>query len=689
MKLWLDTETFSEVPIRDGTHAYAARAEVMLLTWAVDDGPVHCWDRTEFDGFPGELHDAITKANEYWWQNGGMFDRPVLKHAMPALYSAMPEHKWRDTMVQAYAHGLPGSMDALSEIFNLGDAGKDKRGKQLIQLFCKPRPANSKVSRYTRLTHPAEWAEFKEYAKQDIVSMRALHAKIPKWNYPNNTEELELWFLDQRMNMGGLYVDTDLAEKAIQAVGDAQEGLAERTREATSGEVGAATQRDALLLHVLNSYGVSLPDMRADTLERRLNDPELPDGVRELISIRLQASTSSTSKFKRLVKGVSADGYLRGLTQFCGAARTGRDAHRLFQPGNMMRPTLPQSDIEIGIESIKAGCADLVTDNVMELCANTMRSVIIAPPGQKIVVSDLANIEGRVAAWVAGEAWKLQAFRDYDAGTGPDLYVKAYSEAFRVALADVSKKLRQIGKVMELMLAYGGGVGAFLTGATTYGINLDDLAASGRDAIPPHIWADAENFWEWSVDTKRNTYGLAHDTFCVCDSIKRLWRLSNSDIGGLWGLLENAARLAIDNPGEEFRAGQWLTFDRKGNWLRIRLPSGRYLNYSAPQAGDSITYLGQNQYTRKFERLKTYGGKLLENVCQAISRDVLFYHLPALAEARYDVRLRVHDEVLAYAPDGLLYGAKHLSKLISAPHAWAPGLPLAAAGFEGYRYRKD
>jgi DNA polymerase bacteriophage-type len=689
MKLWLDTETFSEVPLRDGTHAYAERAEVMLLTWAVDEGPVHCWDRTEFNGLPGELHDAVLKAETFWWQNGGMFDRPVLKHAMPALYSVMPEHKWRDTMVQAYAHGLPGSMGALSEIFKLGDAGKDKRGKQLIQLFCKPRPANSKVSRYTRLTHPAEWAEFKEYAKQDIVSMRALHAKIPKWNYPNNTEELNLWFLDQRMNMGGLYVDVDLAEKAIEAVAAEQASLAERTHEATDGVVCSATQRDALLNHILAEHGVSLPDMRSDTLERRLNDVELPAPVRELISIRLMASTSSTSKYKRLVRGVGSDGYLRGLTQFCGAARTGRDAHRLFQPGNMMRPTLPQSDIEIGIDSIKAGCADLVTENVMELCANTMRSVIIAPPGQKIVVSDLANIEGRVAAWVAGEAWKLQAFRDYDAGTGPDLYVKAYSEAFRVALDAVDKKLRQIGKVMELMLAYGGGVGAFLTGAATYGINLDDLAASGRDAIPPHIWADAENFWNWCVETKRNTYGLAHDTFCVCDSIKRLWRLSNPAISGVWGVLESAAQLAIDNPGEEFRAGQWLTFDRKGNWLRIKLPSGRYLNYPSPQAGDSITYLGQNQYTRKFERLKTYGGKLLENVCQAIARDVLFYHLPALAEARYDVRLRVHDEVLAYAPDGLMYGAKHLSKLISAPHAWAPGLPLAAAGFEGYRYRKD
>lgn len=690
MKLWLDTETYSEVPIANGTHAYAEPAEVMLVTWAVDDGAVHCWDRTEDKTMPGDLFAPALNAHEHWWHNGGMFDRVVLKYAMPTLYSMMPEHKWRDTMVQAYCHGLPGAMSYLSDVFKLGDAGKDKRGKQLIQLFCKPRPANSKVRRYTRETHPAEWEEFKEYAKQDIVAMRLLHEKIPKWNYPNNAAELDLWFLDQRMNMRGVYVDIDLAEKAIEAVADEQTRLAGRTHEATDGVVSSATRRDALLAHILAEYGVTLPDMRAATLERRLGDDALPEPVRELLAIRLMASTSSVSKFKRLVRGVSGGGYLRGLTQFCGASRTGRDAHRLFQPGNMMRPTLEQKDIEIGIDAIKAGCADLITDNVMELTANTMRSVVIAPPGKKLVVSDLANIEGRIAAWVAGEAWKLQAFRDYDEGTGPDLYVKAYSEAFRVPLEEVTKKLRQIGKVMELMLAYAGGVGAFLTGAATYGINLDDLAASGRDAIPPHIWMEAENFWEWSVESKRSTYGLAHDTFCVCDSIKRLWRQSNPAISGFWGVLENAARLAIDNPGEEFRAGEFVTFSRLGNWLRVRLPSGRYLCYPSPRNDEKgITYKGVNQYSRKWERLKTYGGKLLENLCQAIARDILFYGLPDIESAGYSLAFRVHDELVTYAPDDGAHGHADLSARIAKGYPWAKGLPLAAAGFEGYRYRKD
>jgi DNA polymerase len=319
-----------------------------------------------------------------------------------------------------------------------------------------------------------------------------------------------------------------------------------------------------------------------------------------------------------------------------------------------------------------------------------MRSVIIAPPGYKIVVSDLANIEGRVAAWIAGELWKLQAFRDYDKGEGPDLYIKAYAEAFRVALAEVTKKLRQIGKVMELMLAYGGGVGAFLTGAATYGIDLDELARVGRSAIPDAVWAEADNFWNWSVDTKRNTYGLSHDTFCVCDSIKRLWRASNPAISSSWAKLENAARNAISEPGQDFPTCH-VTFRRDGNWLRCILPSGRALCYPSPRVNDEgqISYMGQNQYTRQWSRLTTYGGKLLENICQAMARDVLFYRLPDIEETGYSVRVRIHDEVITYAKDGLLWGHAHLSGILAKPHTWAPGLPLAAAGFEAYRYRKD
>jgi DNA polymerase len=357
--------------------------------------------------------------------------------------------------------------------------------------------------------------------------------------------------------------------------------------------------------------------------------------------------------------------------------------------GNMLRPTLSAEEIETGIESIIAGCADLVTDNVMELCANTMRGIIVSPPGQKIVVADLSNIEGRVGAWIAKEDWKLKAFRDFDEGTGPDLYVKAYASSFNVPAASVDRKKRQVGKVEELMLQYAGGVGAFLTGAATYGIDLDDLARTGREAIPTWAWEEAENFWNWSKETKRSTYGLEQTTFQVCDSIKRLWRHTNPRIAGTWPKLEDAARDAIANEGQDFFVNM-ICFRRAGNWLKVRLPSGRYLSYPAPRVDESgaISYMGLNRYSRKWQRIKTYGGMIFENLCQAIARDVLFYHMPAIMEAGYRVAMRVHDEYITYAPDRREFSPAALSKLMCVPHPWAPDLPLAAAGFEGYRYKK-
>ena len=305
MKLWLDTETFSETPLNHGTHRYAERVEIMIWTWAVDDGPVRTWDVTTGTPMPAELDEAIDAADEYWWQNGGMFDRVVLKHAAPAIYARMPEERWRDTMVQAYAHGLPGKLALLCEIFNIPtDQAKDKEGAQLIQLFCKPRPANSGLRRATRETHPEQWAKFLEYAGNDITAERAVHKAMPRWNYPNNATELAHWHQDQRINMRGMQMDVELAEAAVRAIDRAQKDLAARTVELTDGEVAKATQRDKLLAHLLAEYGIDLPDMKKSTRERRINDPDLPDALRELLAIRLEATMTSSSKYKTLLRGV-------------------------------------------------------------------------------------------------------------------------------------------------------------------------------------------------------------------------------------------------------------------------------------------------------------------------------------------------------------------------------------------------
>lgn len=706
MKLWLDTETYSPTPLKSGTHIYAEPVEIMIVTWAVDDGPVGTWDRTADLAMSAELDFAIDEADEYWWQNGNMFDYTVLGHGMPELRERMPAEKWRDTMVQAYEHSLPGSLDLLCAILGVPlDQAKSKDGNALIQLFCKPRRDGG---RNTRLTHPAEWARFLAYAGKDISAMRAIHNKMPKWNYPNNKKELGFSALDVRINQRGMCVDTDLARAAVKAIDRAQKGHAARTAELTDGEVQKTTQRDKLLKYLLAEYDIELPDMKKSTLERRINDPDLPDPLRELLAIRLEATMTSSSKYKTLLKSVSSDGRLRGTQQFCGANRTGRVAHRGLQPGNMPRPNVDLMKLELGvekladgdaerytamgIEALKADCADQIFGNVMGLTSNVIRGSIIVPEGKKLVVSDLSNIEGRVAAWLSGEDWKLQAFRDFDAGTGADLYKLAYARSFGVSVDDVTKDRRQLGKVQELALAYEGGVGAFVTFTLTYKMELEAIRAAvfaALDLVDPDVVREARNAWEWATKQKR-TLGLEKDVYIACDILKRAWRNAHPATSSYWPELKDAAISAICSPGKTVRARR-IVLRRDGNWLRVQMPSGRQLCYIAPRVDDSgqISYMGVNQYTRKWQRVKTYGGKLFENLCQAVARDVLFENMPHVENAGYEILLSIHDELLTEAPDTDEFNADGLSALMATAPSWAEGLPLSAGGFDGYRYRKD
>ncbi len=687
--LWLDLETYCEVPIKNGTHAYAEQVEITVFAWALNDGPVHVEDVAS-NPLSNELCKLLNDPNVKLIAHNSHFDRTVLRHALPkmGLDIVLPIERWEDTMVQALSHSLPGSLDALCEIFKIDqDKAKDKAGKQLIQLFCKPRPANQKLRRATGETHPLEWARFLDYAKNDILAMRELHKKIPKWNYRG--AELALWHLDQKINDRGVCIDLDLVASAIEAVDKAQKGLAKRTVALTDGEVQAATQRDAMLKHILEAYGVSLPDMQKATLERRINDDALPLAVCELLAIRLQASTTSTAKYAALAKGVSSDGRLRGTLQFNGASRTGRWAGRLFQPQNLPRPTLKQDVIDQGIETLKIGCADMFYENVMELTSSAIRGCICAPEGKKLVVADLSNIEGRALAWLADETWKIKAFYDFDAGKGHDLYKLAYAKSFGVSPENVDKEQRQVGKVQELALGYEGGVGAFLTFAAVYGLDLDDMAAQAFDSIEPSIMNEAIRAWEWHKKERRTTFGLKKNTWLVCDSFKRSWRYAHPNIFAWWAELKDAAIKALRSPGMPFSCRK-VTFIKKGSWLLIKLPSGRFLCYPSAKAEDGkISYMGNNQYTRKWERLYTYGGKFAENITQAVARDVLGVNMPLIESSGYELDLTVHDEVITEADDVPEYNHEHLSSLLATNPEWALDLPLAAAGFESYRYKKD
>lgn len=737
-RLWGDLETKSAVPITYGTWAYAEGAEILLFAYALDDGDVQVWDRAAGAQMPEDLRTALESECEIFFHNSS-FDRTIMLHCTdPVVRRAASQlNRWHCSMAKAYALALPGSLDKLGEALDIAaDKRKLKTGKDLMRLFCIKPPEKSKRGWATHETHPVEWGQFKEYAKQDIVVMREILQMLPGWNYKG--AELELWRLDQRINERGIRIDLDLVRAALAATDVAREALAAEATEATDGAMRATTQRDVLLKYLLAEHGIDLPDLRASTLERRAEDPDLPDAVRELIANRLSASTTSVAKYKKFLQSTSSDGRLRGTLQYCGAARTGRWAGRLVQLQNLPRPVLSQSMIEAGIDTAKASVEDLGLviggpGEVMKWASSAIRGAIIASPGKRLVVADLASIEGRVTAWLAGEEHLLQAFREYDEGTGVDLYILTYATAFGVDPAKVPKKgdQRQIGKVMMLFLGFQGGAGAFTTGAATYGIDLDSMSEQVYPSLAEwatneamdyltYLYDGVEKRWAKSMtklqrqheageiddaklaeetvalDARREEarnkarLGLAYKTFVACDAIKRMWRKAHPNIVSFWRDLEDTVRRAVNNPKTTFTCRK-LKVRRSGSWLRIGLPSGRELVYPQIEVDDDgkISYVGVDQYTRNWQRIGTYGGRLVENVVQAAARDQLAYAMAAVEEEDFEIVSHSHDELITEAPlDRPDLDAERLSALMCTRFPWSEGLPLAAEGFVSNRYRK-
>jgi DNA polymerase bacteriophage-type len=674
----LDIETRSTVDIKRGVYAYATGAEVILWQWAVDDGEVVI---EEGPRPSADLLYYLHSPDVPLVAHNATFER-VLIRATNRL--VLDPHRWHCTMARAMAHGLPGGLESLGEIFGLPeDKAKIKEGRRLIRLFCVPK----KDGTFTQPAEkPADWALFREYAARDVIAMRELYKKMPNWNYPAAPAEKYLYCLDQQINDRGFAIDEELARAALDACAEAKRVSAEEVSTATAGAVGAVTERDKLLGYLLEACGVKLPDMRADTLERRLNDESLPTEVRALIEMRLEIAQTSTAKYQKMLD-CAVGGRLRGTLQFCGARRTRRWAGRIVQPHNFARPTLDWEDIEAGIEALKLGVADPATATT--LASNTLRPTIVAPENKQLAIADLANIEGRTLAWEAHEEWKLAAFRAFDMGVGPDLYIASYAAAFGADPDEVTKPQRQIGKVLELSMGYEGGVGAFAAMAAVYGMDLDETAASALPALAPDVLREADYFWGWAKTQKR-TYGMTRETFVALDALKRAWRRAHPNTVDYWADVKKAAIRAIES-GRPAAAGP-LTFDMVGAWLRMKLPSGGYLCYPGARVEEDggISYLGINQYTHQWGRIRTYGGKLVENATQAIARDVLANGLVLSVNAGFCPVLTVHDELITEEPiEFPLRDHKFLSKLMSTQPSWAPDLPLAAAGFTAPRYRKD
>lgn len=440
MRLYLDFETCSLTPIRRGTDVYLDDATPLLATYAFDEGPVDYHDFTIPSSFPLQLLAGLNNPNFEIWNHNSFFDRNVL---IKLFGLDIPIERFRCSMAQSLAHGLPGGLDALCEVLGVPtDQAKIKNGHRLILKFCCKK----------EFVKDEEWPLFIQYAKNDITAMRECVKRMPSWNYPSQPEELRLWHVDQIINNRGFAVDAQLAAQAVKALSKEKERLDDATWIATCGSVSAATQRDKLLQYLCEQQGCVLMDLRAPTISAALEDESLEEATKSLLRIRLEASKTSVSKFKRLVQSVGKGNRLRGTMQYSGAARTARWAGRIFQPHNLTRPTMqvkgedPNFEIRQCIEWIRNGeaekCKLLVP--LTEAASNSLRGLIVAPEGKTLNVADYSAVEGCVNAWLAGEDWKVKAFKEKK-----DIYTLLYEKSFGLPAGSVGKKdpRRQIGKV--------------------------------------------------------------------------------------------------------------------------------------------------------------------------------------------------------------------------------------------------
>lgn len=693
MLVWLDIETFSRVDLGDvGAYRYAEdeSTKVLLLGYALDDQPAKVWDLTLTPQCPADLSAALKDPKVVLLAHNSMFDRNVLGRKVKEFAPYLEPDRWADSMVQAYSTSLPGALGQLSVVLGLPeDKAKDHDGKRLVLKFCKP-GIGGKIR--DRTTDPEDWAKYVNYCRKDVEAMRDTVKRLPSWN-SRKTSLWDDWHLDQKINDRGVPIDIATVKNAL-IVAEEQKNLAnERIRERTFGKLQTTGQAKALLDYIKNEYGVELKDCTKSVLQEALRKSDIPEDVKDLISIRLGAAVVSVQKYKAMDRMICKDGTVKGTTQFMGATRTGRWAGRGLQMQNVARGMFKSpEEVEMAIDAINTHSVGFLYSDPNRVLSSCLRGMVKAPEGEKLVVADLSNIEGRMLAWLAGEEWKIKAFKLFDQGKGPDLYKATYARAFGIKPEDVTKDQRQIGKVMELALGYQGGVGAFLSFATLYGVDLDALAVLTKKAVSDVDWSRSTSTYEWAVENKM-TQGLHKDAYIACDALKNAWRAAHPNVVRLWAELAGACQRAVAYE-EEAQIGPLTVKMLADRWLGVQLPSGRCLVYPGarlPKEDEqcAVVFQGVDQLTRKWSLLRTFGGKLVENVVQATSRDILMCGLRNAEDKGFKVRFHVHDEIVATVPKDSPLGVDQLAECMTTVDKWAEGLPLAAAGFEADRYRKD
>ncbi|MBR5879345.1 MAG: DNA polymerase [Akkermansia sp.] len=645
--LYTDIETFSSEDIKKtGAFKYmeAPDFQILLLAYAWNDEPVRVLDLTEY----GDEEDKLILQDII----AGLRDPDTLKVSHNAAFERnayrtafgfyQPPEDWLDTMILAAYNGLPMSLDAAGAALRLPEQ-KLKEGTSLISYFCKPcKPtiANGGRTRNRPEHAPDKWERFKAYATRDVETMREIHKRLG--TYPVTDFERRVWALDARINERGVLVDRELVESAIAVDKAFRKEHIEEMRKLT----GLANPNSvAQLKEWLEAVGLSCESLSKGIIAD-LKGAATDGTTKRVLELRQLLSKTSTKKYEAMTNAACRDDRVRGITQYYGAARTGRWAGRLVQLQN-----LPQNHLD-HIEQVREivrtkdlDALEMLFDNVPDTLSQLIRTALIAKPGHTFLVADYAAIEARVIAYLAGEQWRMDVFAQ-----GGDIYCSSASQMFKVPVVKhgVNGHLRQKGKIAELACGYGGGVSA--------------LKAFGADKM-----------------------GLTEEEM---QNIVDQWRQASPTIPKLWRDVENAAKRALSNQGRTFAIPCGVKYYKDKDALRCVLPSGRILTYWEAMLEDgAIKFMAQNQTTRKWEWSDTWGGKLVENIVQAYARDCLAVALVRLAQAGWSTVFHVHDEVVVEAPEGTRW--QDVAEVMGQPIDWAPGLLLRGDGYETKFYMKD
>lgn len=652
------------------------------------------------------------------------------------------------TMARAQAMALPADLDRLADVLGV-EHKKDAEGYALMRKMAKPRRVNPDGT-IVWWDEPEKVERLAVYCDGDVYSESDIDGVVP-WLTPS---EQAVWELDQRINDRGIKIDVGMVARAIDLIAYAKQRADEEMHRLTNGAVAKCTNV-ADIVRWLNSRGVACEHLRKGDQDDLITLAEIynDDTAKAVIELRRVASKTSVAKYAKYLDCVCADGRVRGLLAYHGAA-TGRWAGRLVQPQNFPRVdgetegdyvefviqlltgSLDLTDIYELIETVGAPKNPIGERQdgpaTLAWLSKSLRSTIICEPGNKLVGGDFSNIEGRVTAWLSDEEWKLEAFRAYDLGYGPDIYKLAYSNSFGVSVESVTKPLRQLGKVQELALGFQGGVGAYLSMTHTYLVKLHMIVKAVRLAVPPQEWAEQEKLYPNARDRvvfskQAGRVPLAEAEWTALKIIVKRWRKAHPNIVANWWALQDAAIQAVDEPGNMIPIyGGKARYMSDKNYLYCQLPSGRVISYASPSISQTteeqifdgerwldaseldineILFLEECGYdvVRKRTRYHVrfmglddekrwrphvlYGGYQCENIVQGTARDVMVPAMLRAEAAGYPLILTNHDELLAEPP--IDHGsAEEFEQLMSVPEPWMLGLPVAAAAWEGKRYTK-